>query len=213
MRVSTTILAAGVFAVTLPTARVEGQTADFVRSSDRRSNDIIAELIVSGDFGTASETSKVLVEREDQFVADIVIEVLENITARNAYILEYMLRLILMSVSGAPVLNIDAIRALAEAADSFEDPVLRGDILVLIAGSGERELESAVLQAGKRIVTSLNNGNGTVTGEEAYEIDAYFRCGRVFPSAAFKAQAAAVVSLARDRRVIAIGRSILKEFP
>ena len=208
-----TILMAGALAVTPFNGRVDCQTAEFVRSSDRGSNGVIAELIISGDFGTAIQASGALAEREDRFVADIVIEVLEYITARNAYRFEYILRTILLAMSGAEEMNVDAIRSLAETADSFEDPVLRGDILNLIAESGEQELGSAVLRAGKRIITNLSERNGTVTGEEAYEIDAYFRCGRLFPSAAFKAQAAAVVSLARDRRVVATGRSFLKELP
>jgi len=160
----------------LPLHTAAQDYTSWIRYSDSRDNDLIAELIEQGDLAIGLDVADALGLREDVQVQEIILAVGEQITHRSSWERELILRVMLASVF-APTLesselerrlrvNRNGIDFLVANLPRFELSLKR-EVVRLLSFLHPPEYLGTLMAEGRRITEMLREQEGQLSGEQA----------------------------------------------
>lgn len=160
----------------LPLHTAAQDYTSWIRYSDSRDNDLIAELIEQGDLAIGLDVANALGLREDVQIQEIILAVGEQITHRSSWERELILRVMLASVF-APTLesselerrlrvNRNGIDFLVANLPRFELSLKR-EVVRLLSFLHPPEYLGTLMAEGRRITEMLREQEGQLSGEQA----------------------------------------------
>jgi len=160
----------------LPLHTAAQDYTSWIRYSDSRDNDLIADLIEQGDLAIGLDVANALGLREDVQIQEIILAVGEQITHRSSWERELILRVMLASVF-APTLesselerrlrvNRNGIDFLVANLPRFELSLKR-EVVRLLSFLHPPEYLGTLMAEGRRITEMLREQEGQLSGEQA----------------------------------------------
>jgi hypothetical protein len=171
------------FAVLLGAAPASAQEiAAWVAASDRRTNPLVRELLLSPSLEARLEAAAALGERGDPYVEDLVEALVGRLHGPQSYAEELVLRVLLAAVFAdslpparlqeALQANPRALELLAENLHLFGTPLAR-ESYRLLGRLPEGRFRSALMAEGRRLAAALRQAEGRSDGEQSSRLVAY----------------------------------------
>ena len=197
--------------VFLATAR--GALGDhWILFTDRKDNDLITEYLLMSDLSEAGTASSALGKRQDSFIADIIIRLLEPFSGRSGYEREHLLRLVLARVFPADLPegalraklrgNEEALARLAATAGSLGPP-LRCEVLRLLCFSVSAEYDGYILAQGALLIAGLQERQGKADAEHTRLLRSFLEYADARGSPDFLEPVVRILKLARSPELAA----------
>ena len=160
----------------LPLHTAAQDYTSWIRYSDSRDNDLIAELIEQGDLAIGLDVANALGLREDVQIQEIILAVGEQITHRSSWERELILRVMLASVFAPTLESSELERRLRVNRNGIDFLVanlprfglsLKREVVRLLSFLHPPEYLGTLMAEGRRITEMLREQEGQLSGEQA----------------------------------------------
>ena len=195
-----------------PTSLLAFDVSDFVQRSDRRHNSVIIEYIKNGTLESTVTILSALSRRKDNYIENIIENILTMYTTDKNHIMEYLLRVLIFSffhpllppeiLSDRVSENKEAILSMLSRQTDFIDPLLRASLLQIFSYMDFHEKNTVLLRNGELIIKNFITKSGRASPAEIFEADIFIEVTKGIGAPEFAEQYIMISELARNKELV-----------
>jgi hypothetical protein len=192
--------------------------AAWVEESDRNSNSVIGNIILSEDGETSLRIIRALGRREDPYMEDIIERIFyqHSQDVDEEYYLEVLLGVILKENTNAQELsrwteaNSKAYHILLSNLHSFSNPYLKAHIISILPYGMTKFGKSSLMSEARTILDEMQKRDGYLPPGRIKEVLAFFNTVEMLNDTVFLEVCVSFVELSRQRILVTRGRATVE---
>ena len=193
---------------------------DVVLISDRSMNQEIILSISLSDYDTSLLIMNALGQREDGYVADIIIYLYSVYRGREQYKIEFLLQTLLKSLFNPEfseqelrerfLLNQEALDLLIRHLSDLQSPLLKAEIIKTVGLSENTKYYSLLAAEGELLVALLQKNNGWLDPDSVQELIALLNIIAASGENNFSELCNSIIKFSHNRDVVKLARQVVK---
>ena len=186
----------------------------FIQNSDRTSNDIIFEMLLSEETENKLIILKNLPLREDLYIEDILILIINR--ENSGFNKEFYLEILFESIFAKSIfkeeiklwlrINPNGFRNLAISLSNYSNNYLKSYIIKLFSFSDYPDIKSYLMTEAKIVLNKIHQNNGLVSPGLKYEIIEIFNTIMFFDEIDFLEICISILEESRDQLIVELGK-------